>query len=329
MKQYKRPAFIVRILIFFVVVVFVSVVGILWWDDGMSPVDSTDTGDHPFTIATGESISTIAGRLSVERFIRSRTVFFLYLKYKALDDKIQAGNFTLNRSMDLATVVSELTVGITDIRVTTLEGWRNEEIAAKLIQDLGIPEEEFLSYAQEGYMFPDTYSLPKNATAAAVAKLFRGTFDKRMTEAMREDIIKKGRAISDVVILASLLEREGTSDADRPIIAGILLKRIKAGWTLDIDATLQYALGYQPKERSWWKSALTVQDKQINSPYNTYKHLGFPPGPIANPGLSSLMAAIYPKESPYWFYLHDTKGQIHYATTQEEQDANIAKYLTY
>jgi UPF0755 protein len=329
MKQRLRPTLIVRFAIFFIAVAMMVIVGTIWWHDGISPVEPSDSKEYPFTIAIGEPISDVAARLSVGRFIRSRTVFYLYIKYQKLDGKIQAGNFILQRSMDLPTLVHELTVGITDIRITTLEGWRNEEIAGKLSSDLGIPEEEFLSYAQLGYMFPDTYSLPKNATAAAVVVLFRETFNKRLTDVMRKDIAQQGRTVSDVVVLASLLEREGKSDDDRPIIAGILLKRMKAGWPLDIDATLQFALGYQPGERSWWKSVLTTEDKKIDSPYNTYRNLGLPPGPISNPGLSSLNAAIYPKDSPYWFYIHDPQGQIHYAKTQAEQDANVARYLTY
>jgi UPF0755 protein len=129
------------------------------------------------------------------------------------------------------------------------------------------------------------------------------------------------------MVLASIVEREGRTDEDRPVIAGILLKRLNSDWPLQADATLQYALGYQAFEKSWWKKALTVEDKKIRSPYNTYLNAGLPPAPISNPGLSSIRAVVYPTVSPYWYYLHDPQGRVHYATTLEEHEQNIASYL--
>ena len=327
MKQHKTPTIALRLFIFFCVVALSVLAIFLWWNDGVTAVNQTDTTPQSFSINTGETPSEIASRLSAERLIRSKTVFYLYIKFNGIDSKIQAGDFTLTRSMSLPEVAHQLTIGTMDVKVTTLEGWRDEEIAAKLSETIGISEEDFLANAKEGYMFPDTYELPKNSSAAAVAALFRKTFDDRVTQTMRDAIIKQGRTLNDVVTLASLLEREGRSDTDRPMIAGILLKRIAAGMPLQVDATLQFALGYQANEHTWWKKDLTDADKEINSPYNTYKNPGLPPGPIANPGLSSLNAAIYPTDSPYLYYLHDPQGQVHYAKTLEEHNANVAKYL--
>src|SRR5581483_2493272 len=118
---------------------------------------------------------------------------------------------------------------------------------------------------------------------------------------------------------ASIIERETKSEEERPIVAGILLKRINAGWPLQADATIQYALG------NW--DPVNADDLKIQSPYNTYLNTGLPPTPICNPGLSSINAAKNPTQSNYWYYLHDKDGQIHYATTIDEQNANIAKYL--
>jgi UPF0755 protein len=111
------------------------------------------------------------------------------------------------------------------------------------------------------------------------------------------------------------------------MIAGILLNRIKLGMPLQVDATLQYALGYQPFEKTWWKKDLTDDDKKTDSLYNTYTNVGLPPGPIANPGLASIKAAIYPTASDYLYYIHDKTGTIHYAKTIEEHNANVQKYL--
>jgi len=133
------------------------------------------------------------------------------------------------------------------------------------------------------------------------------------------------------VPIASLVERETRSEAERPVVAGILLKRLKAGWPLQVDAAVQYAVAGVNCSRfdpacQWWPS-LTKEDLMINSPFNTYKFKGLPPAPIANPGLSSLEAAFSPEESDYWFYLHDGQGQIHYAKTLAEHQENIQKYL--
>ena len=211
--------------------------------------------------------------------------------------------------------------------MTTLEGWRAEEVAAKLSKDLDIPESEFLKVAREGYMFPDTYLFPKDATVGAVARLFFSTFDAKVDEKMRADAKKTGLTFDEVMTLASIVEREGRTAEDRPMIAGILLNRLKADWPLQADATLQYALGYQVREKTWWKKELFDDDKKVKSPYNTYLNPGLPPGPIANPGIVSIKAVIYPKTSDYWYYLHDPKGGVHYGRTLEDHNRNIEKYL--
>jgi UPF0755 protein len=158
-------------------------------------------------------------------------------------------------------------------------------------------------------------------------KIFRDNFDSKFSAQMRADAKKTGLTTDETVVLASIVEREGRSREDRPVIAGILLKRLKTDWPLQVDATLQYALGYQTFEKTWWKKELNNDDKKIKSLYNTYLYTGLPPKPICNPGLESLRAVIYPTESDYWYYLHDPSGTVHYAATIEEHNANITKYL--
>lgn len=280
-----------------------------------------------FVVERGEGVKNIAARLAGARLIRSSTGFYLLVKFMGIEHNLQAGDFRLNRSMDAKTVARELTHGMLDAWVTTLEGWRIEEVAAKLNKELDIPESEFIKVAREGYMFPDTYLVPRDATVGAVATLFRSTFDEKVDASLRNAAKKTGLSFSEVITLASVVEREGRSEEDRPVIAGILLKRLKADWPLQADATLQYALGYQTEEKSWWKKRLFDEDKKIDSAYNTYLHSGLPPGPIANPGLSSIRAVIYPKETDYWYYLHDSDGRAHYARTIEEHNQNSATYL--
>lgn len=315
----SNNSFTKRLILFLSVVIMFAAVSWLWWIDGTAPPAPTDSKPIIFVIQKGDGVRTIAANLAGQNLIRSSTAFFLLVKLMGIERSLQAGDFRLNRTMSASDIASVLTHGYLDVWVTTLEGWRIEEMANRLAKDLDIPEGEFIKNAQEGYMFPDTYLIPRDASAAAIAKIFRDTFTQK--------VASQFNVTNDTVILASIVEREGRSDSDRPTIAGILLKRLKAGWPLQADATLQYALGYQPGEKSWWKKNLTSEDKKIRSPYNTYRLPGLPPAPISNPGLSSLKAVIDPKDSDYWFYLHDNEGNVHFAKTIEEHNENIAKYL--
>ena len=326
MKSHKTTASL-RFLLFIVALVSIVGGGLLWWHDAVSPVDGTDQSAVVFSVKRGEGVRVITANLAQNRLIRSPTGFFILVKLLRLETQLQAGDFRLNRSMDAHAIATELTHGIADVWVTTLEGWRVEEIATKLAKDLDIPEAEFLKVAREGYMFPDTYLIPRDATAAAIAAMLMDTFHKKVTTQMKSDAKIVDLTFPEAVTLASIVEREGNSDTDRPAIAGVLLKRLKSGWALQADATLQYALGYQPREKTWWKKELWEEDKKIDSPFNTYTNTGLPPSPIANPGLSSIKAVIYPKQTDYWYYIHDKTGAVHFAKTEAEHLANIAKYL--
>lgn len=325
MKSNKQ--FISRFLVFCIVLFIAGGTGFLWWQKEISSVDASDNVAISFTVEKGDGVKVIAANLAKKDFIRSPTSFFILVKLMGIERQLQAGDFRLKRNMDAATIARELTHGMQDVWVTTLEGWRKEEIATKLARDMDIPEAEFLRYAKEGFMFPDTYRIPRDATAGAIAEMFRKTFNQKVTTEMRGDAKKIGLSFEDALILASIVEREGRNDEDRPVIAGILLKRLKADWPLQADATLQYTLGYQSFEKSWWKKELTEEDKTVQSPYNTYRNPGLPPGAISNPGLASIKAVLYPTETDYWYYLHDAKGAVHFARTIEEHNANITRYL--
>lgn len=325
MKSRNTMSF--RLGVFLAVLCVAGLLGFLWWNDATSPRDPQDSAPVAFGVQNGEGVKSIVARLTADRLIRSPTGFYILIKYLGIEKKIQAGDYRLNRSMNAEEIARELTHGILDIWVTTLEGWRVEEIATKLAKELDLPEQEFLKYADEGYMFPDTYLIERNASASSVAEVLRKTFDQKITSAMRSDALKTGLSFKEVLTLASIVEREGRTDSDRPVIAGILLKRLRNDWPLQADATLQYALGYQAVDKTWWKKELTDDDKKIPSPYNTYLHTDLPPAPIANPGLASIQAVIYPKESDYWYYIHDSKGSAHYAKTIEEHNDNVRKYL--
>ncbi len=300
---------------------------ILWWNQAIKPVNPVDNKTILFTINKGETIRNIAERLQKQNLIRSSIAFFLLTRFTNLAKEIQAGEFRLSPSMNLYSLTQKLKHGTADIIITIPEGWRNEEIALKLAQEINIPEKEFLKYAKEGYMFPDTYHLPKDATAEIIAKVLLDNFNKKITSEIIEKTKKKNLTLHELIIIASLVEREAKFAADRPIVASVILNRLKIGMKLDIDATIQYALGYQAKEKTWWKKNLTQEDLSIASTYNTYTNLGLPPTAIANPGLAAINAVIDSPETDYLYYISDKSGKMHFAKTLEEHNANISKYL--
>lgn len=306
--------------------VIISIV-YLWWNQGIKPADPTITTPVNVTVDRNESVRTIAQKLQNAGVIRSPVAFFLLTRFGGYGDKIQAGEFRLTPSMDLFTVADTLTHGTMDVWVTMREGLRKEEIASILSKNLSFPENEFLKRAKEGYLFPDTYRFPKDATIDMVLETFAKNFDKKVTIEISDIAQKKGLSLDEVVTIASLVEREAKNKEDRPIVAGIILNRLKIDMKLDIDATVQYALGYQSKEKTWWKKDLTQEDLSIDSPYNTYVNPGLPPGPIANPGLAAIQAVVDTRETENLYYISDKSGKIHPAKTIEEHNTNIAKYL--
>ena len=289
-----------------------------------------------FVIPKGTTGAEIAFRLKEEGFIRNSLAFRLLLKKTGLGTRIQPGDFLLSATMSAYQIALNLTSPL-DVWVTILEGWRVEEIAGHIIsssQFSHFQKEEFLKEAKplEGFLFPDTYLIPKNASASAIIKTLSDNFSRRVDEALREEISKKGWSLYEVVNLASIVEREARFDQDRPIVAGILIKRLKSGMPLQADATVQYAKSavHCPPftvDCEWWPRELTKADLELNSPYNTRKFLGLPPTPICNPGLASIKAVVFPKETEYWYYLSDKDGRMHYAVTLEEHNQNINIYL--
>ncbi len=192
---------------------------------------------------------------------------------------------------------------------------------------------EFLEESRgfEGSLFPDTYLFPPDASASTVAGKMKAIFNDKI-DSLKNDITSNGYTEAQVVTLASIIERETKTDEERPVVAGILLKRLDSGVALQVDASVQYALASENCKlkiencENWWPVILRA-DLEINSPYNTYKFTGLPPAPIANPGFSSLSAAANPSDSEYWYYIHDPDGDIHYAKDLNGHNANIRRYL--
>jgi len=311
--------------------------GIYWYKLNSQPV-SRESNFKDFLITRGSSASQIGNKLQKEGLIKNGITFKLYVQITGNAGKIQSGEYRLSADYSLKKIVDELLRGPLGVWVTIPEGLRREEIAYRFVttldkEDKNVFIEEFLqaSVNQEGYLFPDTYIFLKNAQASAIVQKMRATFDKKVGSEILNDISSGGKSINQILTVASLVERETKGAEEKPIVAGIIYKRLKAGWPLQIDATLQYAVGgLKCKETQvqcdWW-SPLTKEDLGTNSLYNSYKFIGFPPSPIANPGLLSIKAATYPQESDFWFYLHDTGENIHYARTIQEHNDNVRKYL--
>lgn len=323
----KKKALWLRWVILLTLIAFVFLAINLYYRHLLSPRDLENNEAKIFIIKPGESTMGIAKRLENERLIKSANAFTILARSNKDSGQIQAGEFEVSASMTAGEILKKLMVGIVDKKVTIVEGWRIEEIAEKLNKEMGIEKEEFLKVAKEGYMFPDTYQFSPKASAFEVAQVMRGNFNQKYDVELQSKIKNLGLTAEGGVILASIVEREARTDEPRRMVASILLKRYRIGMVLNADATVQYILGYQPIEKSWWKRNLTRQDLQIESPFNTYLNSGLPPAPIANPGLSSLKAvADADPTTPYLYYFHDSKGKSYYARTLDEHNANVAKY---
>ena len=313
--------------VLFVFLLIILIPLFLWWQQAAKAVNKADSALISFTISQGETVRQVADRLEKEGLIRSTVAFFLKARFTPLGQNIQAGDFVLSPSMELSTIAESLQHGTTDVRITIPEGWRNEEIAMKISREFGLPESEFLKVAKEGYMFPDTYLIPKETAASEIGAMFLSNFDKKVKTLDLAKMEEKELTLDSLIKIASLVEREAKLNEDRPMVASVILNRLDLGMKLDIDATVQYALGFQPAQKNWWKKNLTLADLEIDSPYNTYIIAGLPPTAIANPGLAAIKAVLEAPDTAYLYYIADSSGKSHFAADLEGHQRNIAKYL--
>lgn len=310
--------------LFFIGALFV--VGLMFFSLSQ-PVDKNDKTPIIFVVNPGEPVRSIGDRLQKEGLIRNNLVFLLTVKRLGIEQKIQAGDFRLSKDKTPEQIANELTTGTLDVWIQIIEGLRAEEIAEILKEKIPTYENTWLVQLKknEGHLFPDTYLIPKDADINLIIGVLTNNFDNKIESLKQVD--NNGLSLAESIILASIVEREALFDEDRGIIAGILLNRLRIGMALQADATVQYALGYQPEEKDWWKKALTKDDLGINSPFNTYRHAGLPPKPISNPGLASFKAVFNPTDTDYLYYLHDSTGRTYYGRTIEEHNNNIKRYL--
>jgi len=314
-------------LIIVLILIFIIVTGLyFWWTSNSNAVNLDDKAQKIFVIKSHENIRDIASNLKQQGFIKSPIVFFLLLKQMRLDGKIQAGDFRLSSSMNVSQIAQALTHGTLDIWITIPEGKRATEIAEIFQHKFPFFNETWKEklIAQEGYLFPDTYLFPETTDIDRIITIMKNNFEAKYQQAAAGQTTKLSK--EQVVILASLLEREGKSANDMKTISSVLQNRLAMNMPLQVDATIQYMLGYQTIEHSWWKKNVSLDDLKIPSAYNTYLNPGLPPTPISNPGFTALSAALHPADTSYIYYISDKNGNLHFSKTLDEQNANIQKY---
>jgi len=264
-------------------------------------------------------------KLKEQGYIRNEWAFNFVLKVKGWQGKIEPGGYKISKGMDVWLLADTLVNHPYQKWVVIPEGLRKEEIAGMVQEKLGwaeVEERRFLSWAKEGYLFPDTYLLNLDYTGEEVAKRMKNQFNEKVADLFKEAKEKNIRN-DTLIVLASLVQREAANEDEMPLITGVIWNRWLKDMKFEIDATIQYALG---TSENWWP-IVKPENYKLDSPYNTYFHKGRPPTPICNPGLAAIDAVINSEETEYLYYLHDSERQIHLAKTYEEHQANIEQYL--
>ncbi|MBQ3096365.1 MAG: endolytic transglycosylase MltG [Clostridia bacterium] len=300
--------------------------------------------DANFTIVITEQNDTaaaVAGDLKTNGIINN-PLFFRFYAFLTGDRKLSTGTFELSSSMGYEAIL--LKIGKKNapretVDVTVPEGYTQKEIFA-LLEEKGVCSaadlhksvvEDTFSYSflegktpsetwLEGYLFPDTYTFYVDDTPKRVIKKFLANFSNKMTTTLRQQAQSLGLTLEEVIIVASMVEEEARVDEDRKVIASVIYNRLESAdfAHLQIDATVLYALGEH-------KDKLSDADLKTNSPYNTYVVEGLPKGPISNPGLNSIYAALYPATSQYYYYVARPDGSHYFAKTSSQHQANIKK----
>lgn len=312
-----------------------------WWEI-YQPLDKENAKSVEFAVARGEGVKIIAANLKSAKLIRSTWWFEVYVWYQKQGSAMQAGKYALGQNFNVPQIVEVITGGkvvLNEAKITFPEGFSFKQIIARL-NEQGLPKSgllgketiddyqlqyKFLSDAPagaslEGFLFPDTYIFDRDDKASTIIKKFLDNFDKKLTPDLREQISKQGKKIYDVVILASIVQQEAIGEEDMALVAGVFANRLRIGMALESDATINYVTGKKDRQPLY-------ADLKVVSPYNTYLNRGLPPGPIANPGLAAIKAAISPATTDYLFFLHPLDGPTIFSKTLAEHNQNKAKYL--
>lgn len=327
-----------KILITLSVIIFIiSLASFFYVKDQLFSPLSNDSGEKIFEIKEGQGVKEIVTELKKEGLIKNDFIALAYLKVKNLSGKLKSGYFLINKNQTSVEVLNTIVIGKSALKkITIIEGWTINDIADYLDQRGILNKDEFLKESNiknwdydfligvdslEGYLYPDTYAISYKADAKEIINKMLDNFDKKLKEGYREEIKNQGKTIEDIIILASIVEKEVSKKEDKKIVAGIFLNRLSIDKALEADSTINYITGKNNPQP-------TLSDLSVNSRYNTYKNKGLPPGAICSPSISSIEAVIYPIKTDYFFYLNrqDTKETI-FSKTYEEHLKNKQKYL--
>lgn len=330
-----------KLLIIFVsLILLISLVFVTFWSSYQGFLSSKISDSLILEIPAGTSKSEIFSLFPSNRGITGLKKFYIKLYY-ALNKNtvVEAGNYVFKENTKYLDILSGFQGGSLLQRVTLLEGWRVEESALYLANAVNI--DFALDYyleakKHEGRLFPDTYFIDQNTSAQSLVSLQLKTFNEKIAEISNTKVFELSS--EELLVIASIVEREANKGDDLPTIAGILIKRYVEGMPLDADATTQYAIkDYSDNtitnciktlcEIDFWPKSLSEEDLASDSLYNTRGKVGLPPTPISNPSLNALIAVFSPKQSPYYYYLHDISGETYFAVTLEQHIENIRKYL--
>jgi len=312
-----------------------------WWRSNLRPVDLQNKKLVVVEIKKGMGLEAIAGELKEKGLIRNKKAFSLYLRYRGLASSLKAGTYALTKSMSLPEIVQTLVEGKSlTFKITIPEGYNVVKIA-KLLASYGYKEKKVLELCKnppsdfpylkeipdkvqfklEGYLFPATYEISYNDNEDKIIEKMLKKFNTVVEkENLRGEAKKRGLTLHQLLTIASMIELEAKKMSERPLIAGVIYNRLQKGMLLELCPTVEYALGRH-------KLRLSAADLKIESPYNTYKYRGLPPGPIASPGLSAIKAALNPAKHDYLFYVARPDGYHAFSRTYQEHLKNVKKYL--
>ena len=284
------------------------------------------------TIAPGSSTTKIAKHLATNNLIRSPLAFKIAARYRGIGTQLRAGTYQLSRDMSLTRILDELKKGQIEFQTFTVPEGITAKAIAKLWESSGCGTAETFAEAMqspkllekyvpegvtaEGYLFPDTYKFAKGSTAATIVQMMLAEAEKRWDKTLAKEAETLGFTRHQIITLASIIQREAGSESEIPRIASVFHNRLKHNWRLQADPTVLYALG-DPKR------LLTRADLKVVSPYNTYLNKGLPPGPIGNPGMASILGALRPEETSFYYFVAIDEGQHHFSKTLAEHNRII------
>lgn len=317
-------------------VLFAGAAGVLWWR--IRPVGGSG-GARTVIVRPGESARQIGARLTEAGLLRDPESLVLAARLRGVADRLRQGEYEFTPSQSALDIVDTLARGEGILhRVTIPEGFTVRQIAAAFAAAGLVDHDRFLDLALhrgrllpilalaelpidslEGYLFPDTYALPRGLTEEEVLAGLLARFEAAVGPDVRAAARSRGLTLHQLLTVASMIEREARVPAERPTIASVVYNRLRRGMRLEIDATVLYALGTH-------KEVITAADLAVSSPYNTYRHVGLPPGPIANPGLASITAAAAPADTPYLYYVLRPNGSHHFSVTLQEHQEAVRRY---